>query len=216
VDIEAIRRGAQKFEGAHDLRNFFKIDPGKVITNFERRISECDIFEVARSRRRYPPALGLLRAPGVPRCTTSTSNVKGSAFLWHRTRCMVAVIFIVGQSLEAPDKASFDQCLLELLLDGGEVGAGLELEPAVVLAHIGEFEGHEPGGVLGGLIILSVCRFRCFRERHLWQAGVVAQEAPVTSADGWPLSFSSSWIRALPAPPLSIPHTVAAFWALAA
>lgn len=30
-------------------------------------------------------------------------NIEGSAFLWHQVRCMVAVVFMVGQGLEDPD-----------------------------------------------------------------------------------------------------------------
>ncbi|XP_037482445.1 uncharacterized protein LOC119361242 [Triticum dicoccoides] len=29
-------------------------------------------------------------------------NIRGSAFLWHQVRCMVAVLFLVGQGLESP------------------------------------------------------------------------------------------------------------------
>lgn len=30
-------------------------------------------------------------------------TVRGSAFLWHQVRCMVAVLFMIGQGLESPD-----------------------------------------------------------------------------------------------------------------
>lgn len=30
-------------------------------------------------------------------------KIKGSAFLWHQVRCMVAVLFLIGQGLESPD-----------------------------------------------------------------------------------------------------------------
>lgn len=29
--------------------------------------------------------------------------LKGSAFLWHQVRCMVAILFMVGQGIESPD-----------------------------------------------------------------------------------------------------------------
>ncbi|KAI5004963.1 hypothetical protein ZWY2020_032206 [Hordeum vulgare] len=37
-------------------------------------------------------------------------NIRGSAFLWHQVRCMVAVLFLVGQGLESP-------CVVDSLLD---------------------------------------------------------------------------------------------------
>lgn len=30
-------------------------------------------------------------------------KIKGSAFLWHQIRCMVAVLFLIGQGLESSD-----------------------------------------------------------------------------------------------------------------
>ena len=29
-------------------------------------------------------------------------TIKGSAFLWHQVRCMVAILFLIGQGLESP------------------------------------------------------------------------------------------------------------------
>ncbi|KAK4352472.1 hypothetical protein RND71_027990 [Anisodus tanguticus] len=37
-------------------------------------------------------------------------KIKGSAFLWHQIRCMVAVLFLIGQGLESPN-------VLDALLD---------------------------------------------------------------------------------------------------
>ncbi|KAK8086172.1 tRNA pseudouridine(38/39) synthase [Apiospora phragmitis] len=98
LDIDAMRAAAKKYEGAHDFRNFCKVDPGKLITNFVRRIFECDVVEVpgaatalphlARTKKSFPKVYYF--------------HVRGSAFLWHQIRCMVAVLFAVGQGLEPP------------------------------------------------------------------------------------------------------------------
>ncbi|KAL2471690.1 Pseudouridine synthase family protein [Abeliophyllum distichum] len=37
-------------------------------------------------------------------------QIKGSAFLWHQIRCMVAVLFFIGQGLESPN-------VIDVLLD---------------------------------------------------------------------------------------------------
>ncbi|KZV48868.1 tRNA pseudouridine(38/39) synthase [Dorcoceras hygrometricum] len=37
-------------------------------------------------------------------------KIKGSAFLWHQIRCMVAVLFLIGQGLESPN-------VVDVLLD---------------------------------------------------------------------------------------------------
>ncbi|KAL1867443.1 hypothetical protein VTK73DRAFT_4181 [Phialemonium thermophilum] len=105
LDIKAMRDAAKKFEGLHDFRNFCKIDPGKQITNFVRRVFESDIVEVDDVQSALPflkkqdfrPANGL---PDAPYPKVYYFHVRGSAFLWHQIRHMVAVLFAVGQGLE--------------------------------------------------------------------------------------------------------------------
>jgi tRNA pseudouridine38/39 synthase len=110
LDIEAMREAAKRYEGEHDFRNFCKIDPGKQITNFVRTIYEADIEEVRDVSSALPYLSGPQFAPaeGLP---TDGANypkvycfkVRGSAFLWHQIRHMVAVLFLAGQRLEKPD-----------------------------------------------------------------------------------------------------------------
>ncbi|KAI9714972.1 MAG: hypothetical protein M1812_006285 [Candelaria pacifica] len=124
LDIPAMREAAKAFEGSHDFRNFCKIDPGKQITNFERRIFFADIEEV--DPRNAP--VGYVGRPGFGPFESSTSplsnppedsrddematpriytfTVYGSAFLWHQVRSMVAILFLIGQGLEQPSLVS--------------------------------------------------------------------------------------------------------------
>ena len=110
LDIEAMREAAKRFEGLHDFRNFCKIDPGKQITNFVRRMFECDIVEVDGAHS----SLSFLDGPefrpntteGGPHPKVYYFHVRGSAFLWHQIRHMVAIIFAVGQGLEPPSIVS--------------------------------------------------------------------------------------------------------------
>ncbi|RGP75865.1 pseudouridine synthase 3 [Fusarium sporotrichioides] len=110
LDIEAMREAAKHYEGEHDFRNFCKIDPGKQITNFVRTIYEADIEEVRDvssalpylSSPQFAPAEGLPADVAVyPK--VYCFKVRGSAFLWHQIRHMVAVLFLAGQRLEKPD-----------------------------------------------------------------------------------------------------------------
>ena len=110
LDIEAMREAAKRYEGEHDFRNFCKIDPGKQITNFVRTIYETDIEEVRDVSSALPYLSGSQFAPaeGLPADSTVypkvySFNVRGSAFLWHQIRHMVAVLFLAGQRLEKPD-----------------------------------------------------------------------------------------------------------------
>ncbi len=110
LDISAMREAAKLFEGEHDFRNFCKIDPGKQIQNFERRIFFADIEKVDD----FTSGLGFVNSkeflsPGMEKGahpTIYTFTLHGSAFLWHQVRCMVAVLFLVGQRLEKPSIVS--------------------------------------------------------------------------------------------------------------
>ncbi|KAI5925934.1 pseudouridine synthase [Camillea tinctor] len=108
LDLDAMRTAAKKFEGLHDFRNFCKVDPSKGITNFDRRIFEADVVEVPGAASALPHLAGA--DFGSPFADGQKEvyprvyylHVRGSAFLWHQIRCMVAVLFMVGQGLEEP------------------------------------------------------------------------------------------------------------------
>lgn len=108
LDIAAMREAAKLFEGVHDFRNFCKHDGAKQITNFKRRVFEADIVEVDGTGSALPyvsqadfmPAG--LKEEGGPHPKVYYFHVRGSAFLWHQIRHMVAILFLVGQGLEKP------------------------------------------------------------------------------------------------------------------
>lgn len=82
LDIERMREGAKLYLGVHDFRNFCKVDGLKQITNFTREIHHADICHLRDNIYYF--------------------DLKGSAFLWHQVRCMMAMLFMVGQKLEDP------------------------------------------------------------------------------------------------------------------
>lgn len=107
LDIDAMRDAAKRFEGEHDFRNFCKIDPGKMLTNFKRVMYEVSIDEVPDVSSALP---WLERQPsfpssalGSPHPKVYSFNVRGSAFLWHQIRHMIGVLFLVGQGFEKPE-----------------------------------------------------------------------------------------------------------------
>jgi tRNA pseudouridine38/39 synthase len=90
LDVDAMRTAAGYFVGEHDFRNFCKLDLQKQINNFKRRIDRADIVAYE----------------GLPANKNSkmwTLELQGTAFLWHQVRCMMAILFLVGQRLEAPE-----------------------------------------------------------------------------------------------------------------
>ncbi|KAI9304634.1 pseudouridine synthase [Cunninghamella echinulata] len=91
LDLEKMKQAAGYLIGTHDFRNFCKVDPSKQL-NYERTILSLDIQPVF--------------------ATTATKNnntqcyeitLKGTAFLWHQVRCIMSILFLVGQRLESPD-----------------------------------------------------------------------------------------------------------------
>jgi len=138
LDIEAMRKAAKKFEGLHDFRNFCKVDPSKSHQSFHRRIFESDVVEVTDagtamphlSKSDYLPVPADDSPSSKPKEPSTTVSllpeeedfeeerkfpkvycyrIRGSAFLWHQIRCMVNILFLVGQGLE--DVSAIDKML---------------------------------------------------------------------------------------------------------
>ncbi|KAJ7512660.1 pseudouridine synthase [Mycena galericulata] len=85
LDIPLMAEAAALLVGGHDFRNFCKLDPAKQLTTYRRRILSADINPVAGS------ATGMY-----------VLDLKGSAFLYHQVRHIMAVLFLVGTGLEPP------------------------------------------------------------------------------------------------------------------
>lgn len=82
LDIGAMEDAARRYVGVHDFRNFCKIDGSKQITNHCREVYLASIVPLHDDLYVF--------------------DLKGTAFLWHQVRCMVAVLFLAGQKLESP------------------------------------------------------------------------------------------------------------------
>lgn len=87
LNLDAMRAAANYLLGEHDFRNFCKPDVTAVKT-FVRTIVEVRMEEVA--------------ALAAGRRRVLELYIRGTAFLWHQVRCMVAVLTMVGRGLEEP------------------------------------------------------------------------------------------------------------------
>ncbi|KAI4262522.1 MAG: hypothetical protein L6R42_002300 [Xanthoria sp. 1 TBL-2021] len=180
LDIETMREAAEKFEGSHDFRNFCKVDPSKQIDNFRRVINKSEIVEVnSRDKRTmgyldlpdfrqyYPPPCQSANGsnnnshPDGPVAPTIQPNpkiyayqVRGSGFLWHQVRHMVAILFLIGQGLEKPslindllnieknpEKPTYDMADPSPLVLEECNFPGAELQ----WIHLGDYTGDEAG-----------------------------------------------------------------------
>ncbi|KAI6872388.1 pseudouridine synthase [Hortaea werneckii] len=114
LNVPAMQEAAKKYEGLHDFRNFCKVDPSKQITNFERRIFSAGIHAVSTGGGQAPQ--GFAQSNGHQETNSVGQEgrlklsepelyyfeVRGSAFLWHQVRHLIAVLFLVGQGYEHP------------------------------------------------------------------------------------------------------------------
>jgi tRNA pseudouridine38/39 synthase len=107
-----MRIAAQKLVGVHDYRNFCKIDVVNVL-NFVREIRSISIEPLGNVVEMQQTNAGAGAGAGVggntdsgdivtlqPNTSVWAFTITGTAFLWHQVRCMVAILFLVGQGLE--------------------------------------------------------------------------------------------------------------------
>ncbi|XP_068161827.1 tRNA pseudouridine(38/39) synthase [Antennarius striatus] len=89
LDVELMAEAAKRYEGTHDFRNLCKMDVGNGVLQFERTIVSASVRPVR------------------PQHTSSTDlyifEVTGVAFLYHQVRCMMALLLLIGQKMEAPE-----------------------------------------------------------------------------------------------------------------
>ncbi|KAJ1915012.1 pseudouridine synthase deg1 [Mycoemilia scoparia] len=119
LDVEKMKTAAKKFLGTHDFRNFCRLDPAKQIMNFERTVLEIDIKEITNKVGVLPGGPLFINPPAAATTTTTTTTsndnliserkswwqleLRGTAFLWHQVRCMMGILFLVGQGYEQPE-----------------------------------------------------------------------------------------------------------------
>ena len=101
LNINKMKESCKLLEGIHDFKKFCKIDKSDESyesKNYERRIYEIDIIECSNeflfpfqvngnciNNNYYKPYYCL---------------IKGSAFLWHQVRCIMSILFLIGNELE--------------------------------------------------------------------------------------------------------------------
>ncbi|KAH0623231.1 hypothetical protein JD844_031313 [Phrynosoma platyrhinos] len=100
LDIGLMNRAAEKFVGTHDFRNLCKMDVANGVTRFHRTILAASVQPVEKddeTEQQNPFQMYYF-------------EVTGQAFLYHQVRCMMAILFLIGQRMEKPE-------LIDELLD---------------------------------------------------------------------------------------------------
>nr|CAG4640959.1 EOG090X083V [Eulimnadia texana] len=88
LDIKVMQEATRLLIGQNDFRNFCKMDVGNGVVNYVRSISEISIRPLDSFDSGY---------------SLHELTISGQAFLWHQVRCIVAVLFMVGQGKEKPE-----------------------------------------------------------------------------------------------------------------
>lgn len=94
LDIVTMNCAAQKYVGTHDFRNLCKMDVANGVINFQRTILSAQVQLVGQS-----PAEDRWQEP----FQLCQFEVTGQAFLYHQVRCMMAILFLIGQGMEKPE-----------------------------------------------------------------------------------------------------------------
>lgn len=93
LDVALMHAAAQRYVGTHDFRNLCKMDVANGVINFQRTILSAQVMWVDRG------AEAGLRDP----FRLCQFEVTGQAFLYHQVRCMMAILFLIGQRMESPE-----------------------------------------------------------------------------------------------------------------
>ncbi|NXY81778.1 PUS3 synthase, partial [Alcedo cyanopectus] len=93
LDVELMNSAAQRYVGSHDFRNLCKMDVANGVINFQRTILSATVTWVEK---------GGETGPWDP-FRLCQFEVTGQAFLYHQVRCMMAILFLIGQRMESPE-----------------------------------------------------------------------------------------------------------------
>ncbi|NXK00573.1 PUS3 synthase, partial [Corythaixoides concolor] len=98
LDVALMDSAAQRYVGTHDFRNLCKMDVANGVVNFQRTILSAGVRWVERGG-----GGGGGEAELQDPFRLCQFEVTGQAFLYHQVRCMMAVLFLIGQRMEKPE-----------------------------------------------------------------------------------------------------------------
>ncbi|KAK0549815.1 pseudouridine synthase deg1 [Tilletia horrida] len=102
LDIDAMRDAARRLLGSHDFRNLCKVDSSKQVTNFVRRVDGVSIDIVPHGHWSSDHISPKDDSKAWSSEHMYVFNLRGTAFLYHQVRHIMAILFLVGARLESP------------------------------------------------------------------------------------------------------------------
>jgi len=108
LNLERMNTAGQCLIGEKDYRNFCKMDVANGVIKYVRRIlsvdirSTSDIFQSRIGADCNTQQVKPVVSPTSDSYEMCEITISGLAFLWHQIRCIVAVLFMIGQGKEDP------------------------------------------------------------------------------------------------------------------
>ena len=105
MNIHKMQEAANLLCGYHNFKNFCKVDKSDENweeKNYERRIFEIRIEKISKTGFIYPFDIdnNIINSDYYQ---AYACVIKGSAFLWHQVRCIMQILFLIGDELEDID-----------------------------------------------------------------------------------------------------------------
>nr|XP_018901292.1 PREDICTED: tRNA pseudouridine(38/39) synthase [Bemisia tabaci] len=92
LDIEIMQEAANLLTGCHDFRNFCKMDVSNAVVEFVRAINSMKISICKKDTQFQNEDYDICEI-----------EIKAKAFLWHQIRCIMGILFLVGEGKENPE-----------------------------------------------------------------------------------------------------------------
>ncbi|XP_054853842.1 tRNA pseudouridine(38/39) synthase isoform X2 [Eublepharis macularius] len=92
LNVALMNTAAKRFVGTHDFRNLCKMDVANGVTNFQRTILTAEVQPADKGQTTEQDPFQMYQF-----------EVTGQAFLYHQVRCMMAILFLIGQRMEKPE-----------------------------------------------------------------------------------------------------------------
>uniref|UniRef100_A0A8D9ETS6 tRNA pseudouridine synthase n=1 Tax=Cacopsylla melanoneura TaxID=428564 RepID=A0A8D9ETS6_9HEMI len=92
LDIDEMNKAAQYLVGTHDFRNLCKMNVANGVVIFNRTVTHASIRTTFSNNQFNDSDHDMCEF-----------NIRSQAFLWHQIRCIMSVLFMIGQGKEKPD-----------------------------------------------------------------------------------------------------------------
>ncbi|KAJ6224402.1 hypothetical protein RDWZM_002947 [Blomia tropicalis] len=90
LDLAAMNKACHYLLGTNDYRNLCKMDVANGVLNYVRRVESASVQPIHQLQDVINPY------------NMCVFQIESTAFIWHQIRCIMSILFLVGQRLEEP------------------------------------------------------------------------------------------------------------------